>query len=170
VIGLAAAAFAAALVRGLARAGYRGVRPLSGTVRRVVDGDTLDLTNAARIRLLDIDTPEYGGPDADPDAALRATVALRALVGEGAGGRRVTLEYGPDVKDRHGRFLAYCIVPGTTVPGEPERAEVFVNAELVRRGLARVYRRGRRGPRFDEILAAEREARASLRGLWAEGE
>ena len=40
----------------------------------------------------------------------------------------------------------------------------FVNAVLVREGLARVT--GQAGPRADELRRAEAEAKAARRGLW----
>lgn len=41
----------------------------AGVVERVIDGDTLDITfgeNSVRVRLIGIDTPEFGR-DGDPD-------------------------------------------------------------------------------------------------------
>lgn len=166
VILLLIAAFATAVAKGLKRSGRRGPAPTRGTVRRVIDGDTFDLTNGARIRLLDIDTPEFNAPDAGP--ARRATDALRELIGEGSTGREVALEYGPRVKDRYERFLAYCFVePEDELEEGAEAEPVFVNLELVRRGLAQVYAGRGHGPRFDDIVSSEREARTAARGIWA---
>ncbi len=164
VIVLLIAAFATVVAKGLKRSRWRGPAPTRGTVRRVIDGDTFDLTNAARIRLLDIDTPEFDSSERERELAQRATDALRGLIGEGSTGREVTLEYGPRVKDRYDRFLAYVFVDDARGKGvEP----VFVNVELVRRGLAQVYAGRGHGSRFDDIVSAEREARAAERGIWA---
>ncbi len=162
VIVLLIAALATAVAKGLKRSGWRGPAPTRGTVRRVVDGDTLDLTNGARIRLLDIDTPEFGGPDRE--LAQQATGALKGLVGEGSTGREVTLEYGPRVKDRYERFLAYVFIGDV---GGKGAGPVFVNVELVRKGFAHVYAGRGHGSRFDDIVSAEREARTAGRGIWA---
>ena len=157
-----AVALTTAIAKGLKRSRFRGPAPTRGTVRRVIDGDTFDLTNGARVRLLDIDTPEFGGPKVE--LARRATDALKGLIGGGFKGREVRLEYGPRVKDRYERFLAYCFVER---PEGADTESVFVNVELVRRGLARAYTGRGHGPRYDDILAAERQAREAGRGIWA---
>ena len=59
-------------------------------------------------------------------------------------------------------MLAYVFVEG-----EPGGAEVFVNAEVVRAGLARAKAWGGPGGRWDAVLAAETEAREAGRGMWA---
>ena len=164
VVVLLIAALATAVAKGLRRSGRRGPAPTRGTVRRVIDGDTFDLTNGARIRLLDIDAPEFGGSESERAFAQRATDALAGLLGGGRTRREVRLEYGPRVKDRHGRFLAYVFADDARGDGG---APVFVNVELVRRGLACAYVGGGHGPRYDDILAAEREAREAGRGIWA---
>ena len=74
-------------------------------VARVVDGDTVEMSTGATIRLIGIDTPEVGQCGYAP-AAQR----LRTLV-EGQG---VTLTPGArDDVDRYGRLLRYLDVAGT---------------------------------------------------------
>jgi len=154
---LAALAVAiAAAVRGRARAEFA---PSRGVVRRVVDGDTLHLTNGAAIRLLEIDAPELDGPLGE--LARAASEALERLVAR----REVRLEAGPRVRDVYGRFLAYVLVPAEDGRGAGG-SETFANAEIVRMGLARARSWGEPGPRFDEIAQAEREAREARRGIW----
>ena len=84
------------------------------------------------------------------------------------------LEYGPRVKDRYGRFLAYVFVAGTdrgdgtgSEAGDEKAEPVFVNLELVKRGLARAYVGGGHGARYDDSLAAELEASTARRGIWS---
>lgn len=161
--------------------------PSRGTVRRVVDGDTFHLTNGARVRLLEIDAPERGG--ASPELGEAARRALEALVK----GREVRLEAGGRVRDRYDRFLCYAFVrasggdaraardrdgpsavgpvvgPGVGPVEARPPGEIFVEAEIVRLGLARARTWGPPGPHFDEILAAEREAKEAMRGMWAGG-
>jgi endonuclease YncB( thermonuclease family) len=95
-----------------AGAGYTGLSPArlmdsrSDTrVVNVVDGDTVDLDNGARVRLIGIDAPEVGSCEADT-----ATEALRALVL----GRTVALTTGGDGDDvdHYGRLLRYVDVGG----------------------------------------------------------
>ncbi len=164
VVILLIAALATAIAKGLKRSGWRGAAPTRGTARRVVDGDTFDLTNGARIRLLDIDTPEFDSSDTEREFAQKATDALKGFLDEGLSGAVVRLEYGPRVRDRYDRFLAYVFVEQAE---DSQRMPQFVNLELVRRGLARAYAAGDPGARYEDILAAEREAHTAQRGIWS---
>ena len=105
---------------------------------------------------VEIDAPEIGGEQADlAKASLEALVRLM-------GGKTVRLEPGPRLRDKYDRMLAYVFVEG-----EPGAADVFVNAEVVRAGLARARVWGEPGARWDDVLAAEAEAREAGRGMWA---
>jgi endonuclease YncB( thermonuclease family) len=120
---------------------------ITGTVKRVLDGDSLIVRAAGRdieVRMGEIDTPEKGQPYAD--------VSRKALQGMLLG-KRVRLQVLD--RDRYGRTVA-------RVYSLPE--ELWVNAELVRRGHAWVYRRHVRDARLYDI---ERDARARRAGLWA---
>lgn len=71
----------------------------SGTVTRVVDGDTVDVEGVGRIRVIGIDTPERGACGYDS-----ATQAMSVLVL----GRQVSLVPGAtEDADRYGRLLRY---------------------------------------------------------------
>jgi micrococcal nuclease len=59
--------------------------------------------------------------------------------------------------DRYGRLLAYVFL-----------GDVLVNEELVKEGLARAHRYGRNAALAARLEAAEHEARAAHRGLWAD--
>jgi micrococcal nuclease len=131
--------------------------PTHGVVRFVVDGDTIELQSGERLRLLDIDAPEYEGPEADRVQAEAATGALRALLPRRT---EITLTYGARERDVYDRLLAYCVIEGQT------QQPVFVNLRLVALGLARPYRGSDRGPRYQEILQAAEKAKAEARGLW----
>jgi endonuclease YncB( thermonuclease family) len=117
----------------------------------VADGDTLTLLTPAReqvkIRLAEIDTPETGQPYGTKAKQLLSDLAFSKEA------RVVVTD-----TDRYGRAVGRLHV-GTT----------DVNAEMVRRGAAWVYRRYNRDP---SLLRFEAEARAARRGLWAlpEGE
>jgi len=88
-------------------------------VSRVIDGDTIELTNGITIRYIGINTPEVGQPGAE-----EATEANRALVE----GKKVRLEYDVQKQDKYGRTLAYVYLEDG----------IFVNAELVKQGYAQV--------------------------------
>ncbi len=171
-----AVAVVAAIIAGVSLLVARSFRtrrptvfPTRGTVRRVVDGDSFYLTNGADVRMLEIDAPEMGGDTAEP--ARKARQALHELIDWKA----IRLEPGRRTRDKYGRFLAYVFVVrsggagSSRDSGDDEVREIFVNAEIVRLGLARARTWGPACRRFDEILAAEQEARESRRGMWAEG-
>jgi micrococcal nuclease len=98
-------------------------------IRRVVDGDTLLLTNNARVRLLGIDTPEVFEPDGsgqrkktpEPWGAESSAFAKQFLQSG-----RVRLEFDKERQDKFGRYLAYVWV-----------GDKMLNEELLRQGLAR---------------------------------
>lgn len=124
----------------------------TGVVAHVEDGDDLRLTNGKRIRLLQIDTPEFPGRECYGRAA-RAALARLAPVGA-----RVTLASDPrlDRVDEHGRLLRYVKFAG-----------VNVNIRLVLVGAATPYfDRGQRGRYASRLVAAVTRARAAKRGLW----
>lgn len=124
----------------------------AATVSRVGDGDTLDLRDGRRVRLVQIDSPELGQGEC---YAVEARRELLVLAGPGT---RVTLERDPELddRDRYRRLLRYVLV-----------GERVVNVELVRRGAATPYfRGGDEGAYARSLLDAVAEARASRRGMW----
>lgn len=142
--------------------GARPAPPATGgeTVRvvRIVDGDTIVVHRAGRderVRYIGIDTPETVRPDHPVEPfGHEAHEANEELVR----GRAVRLVFDRDLRDRHGRLLAYV---------HRDDDDLFVNADLVRRGLARVIEIRPNTARAAELRAIEAEARAARRGLWA---
>lgn len=127
---------------------------LVALVTRVFDGDTVDIAGVGRVRLLGIDAPEMGGRFERPAPfALEARERLQSLVLH----RWVRLECGGTRHDEYGRRLAYVFL----------ETREFVNARLVRDGLARVSARTRL-QHWDELRRAEEEAQARRRGMWGE--
>jgi micrococcal nuclease len=115
----------------------------------VTDGDTIEVTiNGSRksVRLIGIDAPESG-----EDFAAEATAALRELIG----GKIVRLEEDADEQDQYGRLLAYVW-----------SGDVFINAEMLRRGWATLYTVPPNVRHRDELLAAENEAKRAQSGCW----
>lgn len=115
-------------------------------VRAVLDGDTVRI-GGRRVSLLGIKAPRLGDSYNAEPFAREARDRLSSLVIL----RYVRLEYdGPQ------RGSAYVF----TEDG------VFVNAEIVRAGLARVTGRPTL-KRLDVLRAAEAEARGARRGIWS---
>ena len=136
--------------------------PDTARVRRVIDGDTVELADGRLVRYIGIDTPEVRRrvgdrwvDDPEPFGQA-ASEANRRLVE----GQRVRLEYDVQTHDRFGRLLAYVYV---AVKGDGER---MVNAELMSQGFARLLTIPpdvRYVERFRALAEAARQAR---RGLW----
>lgn len=95
-------------------------------VTRVVDGDTIEVQLGGReedVRYIGVDTPETVKPGAPVDCfGPQASSFNHRLVER----RRVRLVFDSERRDVYGRLLAYVYL-----------GDRFVNAELVRRGLAR---------------------------------
>ncbi len=121
-------------------------------VRAVFDGDTIDVSTYGRVRLLGIDAPEVShGLDSSAPFGKEAREALASLVLH----RWVRLEQEGARLDVYNRHLAYVV----------REDGLFVNAELVRRGLARVSARVVLA-RLADLKRAEAEAQAARRGMW----
>ena len=121
-------------------------------VRAVVDGDTIDVASVGRVRLLGIDAPEVGRAfDTPAPFAREARERLEFLVLN----RWVRLEREGPLRDVYARRLAYVV----------REDGLFVNAALVRDGLARVNARLPLS-RLSELKRAEADAQAARRGMW----
>jgi len=121
-------------------------------VRRVIDGDSIDVATMGRVNLRGIAAPRPGSrAEAAKPLAREAQERLSGLLAN----RWVRLEF-EDETDRSGRSAYVFLDDGR-----------FVNAWMLREGLARASAQsGLRRSR--ELLAAESEARSSRRGIWAE--
>lgn len=121
-------------------------------VDRVIDGDTIALTNGERVRLVQIDSTELGSGEC---YSRKAAKVLRSLL---PAGTAIRLETDPrlDRIDSYGRLLRYV-----------HRGRLNVNLELVRRGAATVwFYHGERGRYAKQLLAAAERARDRRRGMW----
>lgn len=121
-------------------------------VAAVIDGDTIELANGKRVRLLQIDAPE---PEEGECYSRKATRVLRSLLPEGTG-VRLQADAKLDKRDRFGRFLRYIF-----------KGKTNVNVALVRRGAASPYFfGGTRGRYAKRLLREARLAQTDARGLW----
>ena len=135
--------------------GDEGPAAVTAVVTRVVDGDTVEARiegEVEDVRLIGVDTPETVKPGEPvqcfgPQASRFTHVLLE--------GRRVRLVFGAERRDPYDRLLAYAYLDGG-----------FVNATLVRRGLARTLTippNDRFAPRLRRL---EMDAARAGRGLW----
>lgn len=119
---------------------------------RVVDGNTIVLSNGEKVRLIGVDTPvtkhskrpvEYYGKEA------------RAFTRRMVEGKTVRLEYDQQHRDKYGDLLAYVYLTEGT----------FLNAEIIKQGYGHAdtsipckY--------MKEFSKYEKEAQKTGRGLW----
>lgn len=123
-----------------------------GVVARIVDGDTITLTDGRHVRLVQLDAPELDENECYAREANRILARLLPV------GTHVEIETDPalDQRDRFGRSLAYVQRDGTNL-----------NLELVRRGAASVwFYEGDRGRYATQLLQAAGKAKREHRGLW----
>ena len=132
-----------------------GPRATTVTVTRVVDGDTFEVRLGGEtedVRMIGIDTPETVKPGTPVQCFGPPASHFTERLLEG---RRVRLAFGVERRDTYGRLLAYVHL-----------GRRFVNATLVRRGLARsltIPPNDRLAPIFRGL---ELNAARAGRGLW----
>lgn len=121
-------------------------------VVKVIDGDTVVLSDGRTVRYIGVDTPERGQPFYEAAKNFN-----RKLVQ----GKTVELEFDVERYDRYGRVLAYVFVR------DKNGRRIFVNAEMVRNGFARIYTKPPNVKYADLFVRLQGEARTNKRGLWA---
>jgi micrococcal nuclease len=135
-------------------------RPEPGLVAPVVDvvdGDTIEVAirgEVEDVRYIGVDTPETVAPG-EPVGCFgpQSSAANERLVA----GERVRLVFDAERRDYYGRLLAYVYV-------EPDGR--FVNAALLRRGLARTLTIAPNDSLADRFDRIEQAAANAGRGLW----
>lgn len=132
--------------------------PEKRTVAEVNDGETLTLTDGTVVRLIGAKAPAaplgWTGDHPWP-LVSEAKAALSQL----ASGAEVELRFGGTKVDRHGHALAQVFL----LKGNDR---VWLQAELVGKGLARVYSFPDNHACISELLAREADARAKRLGVW----
>jgi len=180
---------------GLALGGLANGEPTNGLVIgefplvRVVDGDTIRVKGLdSSLRLLGIDTEETFKHDKERRAYAKGFAAYAKDV-RGASPRpakfatplgdeakrwaeawfkdvatvRLERDDPHEIKDRYRRYLAYVLA-------EKHGKWVNYNVEAVRAGMSPYFPKYGRSRRFDrDFIAAEAEAKAAKRGIWAPG-
>jgi endonuclease YncB( thermonuclease family) len=132
--------------------GSSGTNGVTARVIRVIDGDTIDVELGGqeyRVRYVGVNTPER-----DEDCYAEARAANERLVS----GQTVRMEADVTDTDRYDRLLRYIYVGDT-----------FVNAELIRQGMAEVVLYEPDDREFDFFRALEREAQQANRGCHPTG-
>ena len=121
---------------------------------RVVDGDTIVLSNNERVRLIGVDTPETKHPQKPVEYyGKEATAFTNRMVG----GKVVKLKYDMQKRDKYGRLLAYVYLMDGT----------FLNAEIIKQGYGHAYIK-LPFKYLEQFRQYEKDAREAKRGLWAD--
>ena len=132
---------------------------IKAKVARVIDGDTFVLTDSQHVRILGINTPEiaHAGKPAEAfgDSASRFTESL-------IDGKNIKLTFEGKTYDMFGRILAYVWLTNTA-----GKDSLFLQAELLKTGLARIshYPKGMRY--YDLFYNLRRTAMHEYLGIWS---
>lgn len=128
-------------------------------VGRVIDGDTIELTDKRKVRYIGVDTPE----SVDPRKAVQCFgMEAKEENARLVDGKTIRLERDVSDTDKYGRLLRYVYID----PPTSEARDVFVNDYLVRQGFARLDTVPPDIAHRVQFLKSEQEARKELRGLW----
>ena len=121
---------------------------------KVIDGDTLLLSNGEKVRLIGVDTPRTKHPQKPVQYFGKEAFAFTKKIVEG---KEVRLEYDWQNRDKYGRLLAYVyLLDGT-----------FLNAEIIKQGYGHAYTKFA-FKYLEQFRQYERGARENKRGLWAD--
>ena len=161
-------------------------------VRKVIDGDTIVLTNGEHIRLIGIDAPESHLNQRAKVMSSRSHRDIQSILAMGRvsknfltqliEGKEVFLEYDVQKKDRYGRTLAYVYYPlaeKNTEPGlvpdvklytvqRDGRSYVFLNATIMRSGYASPLTIAPDNTYAQLFGQLYQEAQSRQNGLWAQ--
>jgi micrococcal nuclease len=123
------------------------------TVVTVFDGDTIELDDGRKVRLIGVDAPEVESPYRKRESFGDESKAyLSALILK----KKISLVVGDPQKDRYGRTLAYVYI-----------GDILVNGRIIRDGWAFAYRKFHH-QWSDLFLVYEREARSRGIGMFKE--
>ncbi len=125
----------------------------TGFVSRVIDGDTIELSDGRIIRYIGINTPEINHPEKGLECyGPEATSRNRELVES----KNIVLMKGIEDKDKYGRYLRYVFIDA-----------IFINSQLVAEGFAYASSYGPER-KFQQVLVQlQQYAEMKQRGLWA---
>ncbi|MCD5381269.1 MAG: thermonuclease family protein [Candidatus Pacebacteria bacterium] len=149
------------LLAGGGAAGYKVIRDNGADifessvhlVEYVVDGDTLEIENDIRLRLIGVDTPER-----DQCGFTEARLFLKEMVD----GKHIRIEKDISGSDLYDRLLRYVYLPSDDVQDD----DVFINEALLRAGHARTLAVAPDNRYRYLFSAAQEEAKRDKKGMW----
>ncbi len=122
-------------------------------VGRVIDGDTIVMSDNVHVRLIGIDSPEKG------ECFYKES---RQFVKDFLEGESVILEKEISGIDDYGRLLRFIIIPSAN----STKDNLLVNDYIVRQGYARAVASPPDNRYRDLLISAQEEALRKNRGLW----
>jgi len=122
------------------------------SVKRVIDGDTIVLSDERKVRYIGIDTPEIHHPLKSVQCFGTEAAQFNKNLVEG---KEVTLQRDISETDKYGRLLRYVWVDN-----------IFVNEYLVKEGYAHVATFPPDVMYVELFQKAAQEARIGNKGLW----
>lgn len=125
---------------------------IKAQVLRVIDGDTIELTDKRRLRYIGINAPESVDPRRPVQCFGKEASYFNKQLVEG---QTIDMEKDVSETDKYGRLLRYVFLD-----------DVFINDFLVRQGYAQVETVPPDVKYAGQFLDAQREAREAKRGLW----
>lgn len=127
-------------------------------VNKVIDGDTIEIDNGIKVRLLGIDTPETKDTRKPVECFGKEAAAETKRLLEG---NIVILEKDVSDKDKYKRLLRYIYLP------LEEGQVVFVNDYLIREGFAKALNYPPDVKYNEQLREAEKFAKESKKGMWS---
>ena len=124
----------------------------ASNVSKVVDGDTITMSNGEKVRLIQIDTPELASKEC---YGIQAKSELSKLLSQ-ATEMSLTSDPNLDEVDKYGRLLRYVFIGNTNL-----------NLKLIEIGAAAPYfYRGEKGIYAAQFLKAAQTAQKRKLGMW----
>ena len=115
-------------------------------VSKVIDGDTMELSNGEKVRLLGINAPEIKEPFGEE---------AREFLSKMVKGKKVYLERDLRLRDEFGRLLAFVFVDNKNI-----------NLELLKSGFAHTFELSKISKYVKELREAEYLAMKNQLGIW----
>jgi len=115
-------------------------------VSKVIDGDTIELSNREKVRLLGINAPEINEPFGEE---------AKGFLSKMVEGKRVYVERDLRPRDEFGRLLAFLFIDDKNI-----------NLELVRSGSAHTFQLNKVSKYIKELREVENFAMKNQLGIW----
>jgi len=125
------------------------------TIKKIHDGDTVNLVDGRKLRLIGINTPELARDGRPAEHfAKEAREYLQTFIGQT---RQWRVRWGTQQRDRYGRWLAHVF-----------HGDRNLNAELLRQGMASVIAIPPNQWSLNCYQKQEAQARREAKGVWSQ--